>query len=46
MGREGLTEKMVKKGYYGYEGFGLAWDRIEVHQMNPFITTDSIWNSF
>ena len=30
---------MVKKGYYGNEGLGLAWDHIKVHQMNPFITT-------
>ena len=34
-----LTEKMGKNGYYGNEYFGLAWDRIEVRQMNPFITT-------
>ena len=24
-----LTKKMVKKGYYGNEGFGLAWDRLK-----------------
>ena len=30
---------MVKKGYYGNECFGLAWDRIEVRQMNLFIAT-------
>ena len=30
---------MVKKGYYGNEGLGLAWDCIEVRQMNPFCTT-------
>ena len=35
-----LTKKMVKKEYYENEGFGLAWDRIEVRQMNPFITTE------
>ena len=34
---------MVKKGYYGYEGFGLAWDRMEVRQTNLFITTDSLF---
>ena len=37
-----LTKEMVKKGYYENEGFGLAWDRIEVRQMNPFITTFSL----
>ena len=30
---------MVKKGYYGNESLGLAWDCIEVRQMNPFYTT-------
>ena len=30
---------MVKNGYYGNEGFGLAWDRIEVQYTNLFITT-------
>ena len=34
-----LTEKMVKNGYYRNEGFGLAWDHIEVCQTGPFITT-------
>ena len=34
-----LTKKMVKEGYYGNECFGLARDRIEVRQMNPFPTT-------
>ena len=34
-----LTKKMAKKEYYENEGFGLACDRIEVRQMNPFITT-------
>ena len=33
-----MIEKMVKKRYYGNECFGLAWDRIEVRQMNLFIT--------
>ena len=35
-----LTEKMVKNGYYGNEGFGLAWDGIEVRQIGLFITTN------
>ena len=30
---------MVKKRCHGNEGFGLAWDRIEVRQTNLFITT-------
>ena len=34
-----LIEKMVKKRYYRNECLGLAWDRIEVCQMNLFITT-------
>ena len=34
-----LTEKMVKKGHYRNEGFGLPWDCIEVRQINPLITT-------
>ena len=35
-----LTEKMVKNGYQGNEGFGSAWDRIEGCQTGPFITTN------
>ena len=31
---------MVKNGYYGNEGFGLAWDRIEVRYIGRFITTE------
>ena len=34
-----LTEKMVKKGCYGNECFGLAWDRTGVRQTNLFITS-------
>ena len=30
---------MVKKGYYGNEGLGLAWDRVKVRQINLFQTT-------
>ena len=33
-------KKMVKKGYYGNEGLGLAWDCIEVCQVAPFSTTE------
>ena len=30
---------MIKNGYYGNEGLGLAWDCIEVFQVALFITT-------
>ena len=30
---------MVKKGYCGNESLSLAWDRMEVCQINPFYTT-------
>ena len=30
---------MVKKGYYGNEGFGLAWDLIKVSYVALIITT-------
>ena len=33
-----LAKKRVKKGYYGNEGWSLAWDHIQVHQMPLFIT--------
>ena len=39
-------KKMVKSGYYGNEDLDLVWDSIKVHQMNPFITTDSYCNDF
>ena len=32
-------KKVVKKGYYGNESLGLAWDRVKVCQINPFYTT-------
>ena len=35
-------KKVVKKGYYGNESWGLAWDRVEVCQINPFYTTSNI----
>ena len=31
-------KRMVKKGYYGNESLGLAWDCVEVFQINPFYT--------
>ena len=31
---------MVKKGYYGNEGFALGWDRIKVRQVASFYTTN------
>ena len=37
---------MVKKEYYGNEGFGLAWDHIKLSQMDAFITNDSLKNKF
>ena len=30
---------LVKKGYYGNESLGLAWDHIRVFQIAPSITT-------
>ena len=38
-----LAEKMVKNGYYGNKGFGLAWDRIKVRQIGPFTTTTMVF---
>ena len=39
---------MVKIGYYGNNSLSLAWDRMEVCQMNLFITTNGpkilAWN--
>ena len=31
---------MVKKGYCGNESLDLAWDRMEVHQVGQYRTTD------
>ena len=35
------TKKMVKKGYCGNDSFSLAWNHMEVFQINPFYTTSS-----
>ena len=37
---------MVKNVYYGNEGFGLAWVRIEVRQTNLLIATYGFKNPF
>ena len=33
---------MIKKGHFGNEGLGLAWDRIKVRQVPVIYTTETV----